>query len=128
MRDTYAKQVRDLEVSLAQSSERREDALRRASELERALSEEQGRVREAEEELRRLRTAASVDAPAATGRAEPAARRPPAAPDAGARARAGTASRLRPIGGPARAGGAALGVRRAPLDREIDDEGFRRRR
>ena len=118
VRDTYAKQVRDHEVSLAESSERREDALRRASELERALSEEQGRVRQAEEELRRLRTAASVDAPAATGRAEPAA---PAADraraGARARARAGAGDTSARFGGPARARGSEFGVRRAPLDR-----------
>ena len=117
VRDTYAKQVRDLEASLAESSERREDALRRASELERALSEEQGRVRQAEEELRRLRTAASVDAPAATGRAEPAAT--PAAPAPAPEPEPEPEPELpvRRFGGSARAGGAALGVRRAPLDR-----------
>ena len=48
-------------------------ALHQVGELERALSQEQLRVREAEEELRRLHSTASVDAHAvATGRAEPA--------------------------------------------------------
>ena len=97
VRDTYAKQVRDHEVSLAESSERREDALRRASELERALSEEQGRVRQAEEELRRLRTAASVDAPAATGRAEPAATPAATAPEPEPARRSRSRRHLRPI-------------------------------
>jgi chromosome segregation ATPase len=73
-RAAFAEQVKDLQQSLATSSERREDALRHVGELERALSQEQSRVREAEQELRRLRTAASVDARAsATGRAEPEA-------------------------------------------------------
>jgi chromosome segregation ATPase len=141
VRDTYAKQVRDLEASLAQSSEHREDALRRTSELERALSEEQGRVRQAEEELRRLRTAASVDAPAATGRAEPAA-----APAATGRAEPAAAPAAAPKPAPTpepepeaatpppdSAAPPAPVVRRSALAElhsiaKIDDEGFRRRR
>ncbi|MGH8976531.1 MAG: hypothetical protein ACRDV7_00545 [Acidimicrobiia bacterium] len=73
VRDTYLRQVRDLEASLTESSERREAALRTASELERALSQEQARAHEAETELRRLRSEASAGARAdVTGRAEPA--------------------------------------------------------
>ncbi len=71
-RDAFAKQVQELERSLASSLERRDVALHQVGELERALSQEQQRVREAEEELRRLHSTASVDAHAvATGRAEP---------------------------------------------------------
>ena len=51
--------------------EKHADVLARMAELERALSDEQARVRDADEELRRLREAASTDARAVVaGRAE----------------------------------------------------------
>ena len=139
VRDTYAKQVRELEASLAQSSERREEALRQASDLERALSQEQLRVQEAEVELRRLRAAASADAPAArAGRAEPAVTPPPAAPVAPPRAAPVAAPAPEPEPEPEPEPPAAE-LPPAPVVRRsafaelhsiasIEDEGFRRRR
>jgi chromosome segregation ATPase len=72
-RDAFAVQVRELESAVTISSLHREEESQRAEQLERALSQEQSRVREVEEELRRLRSSTHVDARAgATGRAEPA--------------------------------------------------------
>ena len=58
--------------ALADARAARDAFAQHVQELERALSQERLRVREAEEELRRLHSTASVDAHAvATGRAEP---------------------------------------------------------
>ena len=79
---TFARRVQQLEEEVAALSDDRGHAASAITELERALSQERSRVREAEEELRRLHDSASVDAHAGTtGRAEPE-HTAPDAPDA----------------------------------------------
>jgi chromosome segregation ATPase len=132
VRDAFAKQIRELEAGLAQSSERREEAIHAAEELTRALAQEQTRVRAAEEELRRLRAAAAVEAGAgAAGRAEPEP--DPSAEDAGA-AEPGSEGQPvpQPEPGSEPASSASMVERRSALMEltalaSIEDEAFRRR-
>ena len=111
-RDAFAKQVQELERSLASSSERRDVALHQVGELERALSQEQLRVREAEEELRRLHSTASVDVHAGRDRARRTRTRRGAAA-AGRRADT-SANAARPGGGAGAGRGGRAGVEAQP--------------
>jgi chromosome segregation ATPase len=125
-RDIFAKQVRALEGSLAESSGRREEAVHRAEGLERALLQEQTRVREAEQELRRLRDA-SVDARAgAAGRAEPVADAPVAAAPPPAPEEPEPAAEAEPGVKPAVVHRSAMMELSAIAS--LEDDGFRRRR